>query len=164
MTLAFTEVYSALQRGVVDGAVTGVLAGNLASWNEVSGYLYLVPVNYSLQLHVANLKFWNSLTPEMRDFLSKEFKEMEEKMWQLGEEVTQDGVNCNTGVDPCRYGKKGNMKAGSLSPEDKERMRKVVEEVVLPHWGENCNKVHPDCVETWNKTAGEVAGIKINLK
>ena len=43
VTMAFSEVVPALQRKVVDCAVTGTLSGNIAKWPEVATHLY--PIN-----------------------------------------------------------------------------------------------------------------------
>ena len=106
VTLPFPEVYMSLQRGVIDGAITGALAGNTASWFEVSNYLFPLPMGFGLQMHTANLDFWNGLSPENREYLTKKFKELEDEFWKYGDLATLDGINCNTGKDPCQYGQK----------------------------------------------------------
>jgi TRAP-type C4-dicarboxylate transport system substrate-binding protein len=161
VSMAFPEVYTSLQRGVVDGAVTGALAGNTASWYEVSGYVYPLPVAYSMQAHVANLKFWNGLPADARDLLTRKMKELEDELWRVGGEATDLGINCNTGNDPCKYGKKGKMTLIPVSAEDKEKSKKAAEEVVLPKWAKDCTAVFGQCVETWNGTAGKAAGVRI---
>ncbi|MEJ2177919.1 MAG: TRAP transporter substrate-binding protein DctP, partial [Gammaproteobacteria bacterium] len=44
VTMSFSEVPQALQRGVVDCAITGSLSGYSAGWGEVSKYIYPLPV------------------------------------------------------------------------------------------------------------------------
>ncbi|HSB05764.1 MAG TPA: TRAP transporter substrate-binding protein DctP, partial [Thermodesulfobacteriota bacterium] len=161
VSMAFPEVYTSLQRGVIDGAVTGALAGNTAAWYEVSSYIYPMPVGYSMQAHVANLKFWNNLPPDVRDFLTKKMKELEDELWSAGTQATGDGINCNTGKDPCKHGKKGKMTLIPVSAEDKEKMKRAVEEVILPQWAKDCNKTFSQCTDVWNSLAGKAAGAKI---
>jgi TRAP-type C4-dicarboxylate transport system substrate-binding protein len=161
VSMAFPEVYTSLQRGVVDGAVTGALAGNTASWYEVSDYIYPMPVGYSLQAHVANLKFWNGLSADVREFLTKKMRELENEMWRVGAEATEFGVNCNVGKDPCKYGKKGKMTLVPVSAEDKAKAQKAAEEVVLPKWAKDCTAVLGQCAEVWNGSVGKAAGIRI---
>lgn len=164
VSMAFPEVYTSLQRGVIDGAVTGALAGNTASWYEVAEYVYPMPVGYSIQVHVANLDFWNKLDQETRDLLTTEFKSLEDKLWQIGAEATQDGINCNTGVGECKYGKQGTMKLVQVSDADRQRMKEAVEKVVLPEWAESATKIDKNATAVWNETAGAAAGVAISTK
>ncbi|MBE0584684.1 MAG: TRAP transporter substrate-binding protein [Desulfofustis sp.] len=164
VSMAFPEVYTSLQRGVIDGAVTGALAGNTASWYEVANYLYPMPVGFSIQVHVANLDFWNKLDQPTRDLLTAEFQAMEEKLWQIGAEATQDGINCNTGVGDCKYGKPGSMTLIPLTPEDRQRMKEAVEQAVLPEWAESATKTDGQAAAIWNETAGAAAGVTISTK
>ncbi|MCB2216318.1 TRAP transporter substrate-binding protein [Desulfofustis glycolicus] len=164
VSMAFPEVYTSLQRGVIDGAVTGALAGNTASWYEVANYLYPMPVGFSIQVHVANLDFWNKLDQQTRDLLTAEFQAMEDKLWQIGAEATQDGINCNTGVGDCKYGKPGNMTLISVSQEDRQRMKEAVEQAVLPEWVESATKTDEKAAAIWNETAGAAAGVTISGK
>jgi TRAP-type C4-dicarboxylate transport system substrate-binding protein len=163
VTLAFPEVYTSLHTGVIDGAVSGSLAGNTASWYEVANYLYMMPMGYSLQIHVANLDFWNKLSPDMRNFLEKKFNDLEEELWKIGAGATQDGVNCNTGEGPCTYGKPGKMTVLTVSAEDKERMKQTVEEIILPEWAKSANKTDPQASEIWNRTAGKAADMAVKV-
>jgi TRAP-type C4-dicarboxylate transport system substrate-binding protein len=161
VSMAFPEVYTSLQRGVVDGAVTGALAGNTASWYEVATHVYPMPVGYSLQAHVANLKFWNGLPADVREFLTKKMQELEDELWRVGAEATELGLNCNTGKDPCKYGKKGKMTLVPVSAEDKAKAQKAAEEVVLPKWGKDCTNVLGNCIQVWNASAGKAAGVQV---
>jgi TRAP-type C4-dicarboxylate transport system substrate-binding protein len=164
VSLAFPEVYTSLHTGIIDGAVSGTLAGNTAAWYEVANYIYPMPMGYSLQLHVVNHEFWEKLSPDMRDFLTKKFKELEDTLWKVGAEATQDGINCNTGKGACKYGKPGKMTVVPVSAKDKERMKKAVEEVVLPEWATSANKMDPKTSEIWNQTVGKAADMKITVR
>ena len=164
VTLPFPEVYMSLQRGVIDGAITGALAGNTASWFEVSNYLFPLPMGFGLQMHTANLDFWNGLSPENREYLTKKFKELEDEFWKYGDLATLDGINCNTGKDPCQYGQKGAMTVIVPSDEDNAKAKKAAEDVILKEWAEGCNRVDPECTANWNKTVGQLVNIKISLE
>jgi len=163
VTLPFPEVYTSLQKGVIDGAITGALAGNTASWWEVADHLYTMPMGFSIQAHAVNLDFWKKLSPDQRDFLTKKFKEMEDEFWRVGMEVEEDGINCNTGAGACKYGKKGKMTLVRPSKEDLDLLAKTAQQVILKNWATECNKVDKNCVKTWNETVGKVAGMEIKL-
>jgi TRAP-type C4-dicarboxylate transport system substrate-binding protein len=66
-----SEVYTAMQRGTLDGGVSGLSTIISRKWYEVGKYItaiHYVPLVYPIQ---ANLKWWNGLTQTQRDIISK---------------------------------------------------------------------------------------------
>ncbi len=161
VTLPFPDVYTSLQKGVIDGAITGALAGNTGSWWETANYLYTLPMGYSIQCHAVNLDFWNKLNSEQQDYLTQKFKELEDDFWKYGKEVDEDGIRCNTGDDLCKYGKKGKMILVKPTQKDMELMKQAAQEVILSSWAKECNKADANCSKEWNETVGKVAGIEL---
>ncbi|EDP61976.1 putative transport protein [alpha proteobacterium BAL199] len=160
VTMAFGEVVPALQRGVVDCALTGTLSGNTAGWPEVATHLYPLPVGWSIYYTAVNSASWNSWDPAVQKFFDKEFAELEDMNWEIGGQATDQGVNCNIGKDPCTLGKKGKMTLVALSDADKAKRATVVQDVVLVKWGKRCGK---ECAAKWNDTVGKVVGLTIPL-
>lgn len=160
VTMAFPEVVPALQRGVVDCALTGTLSGNTAGWPEVSKYLFPLAVGWSIAYQGSNLNSWDKFAPSVRTFFTTEFKQLENDMWKIGAKATEEGVNCNTGKGECTLGKKGSMELVKISPADEALKKKLVQDVVLVKWGQRCGKA---CAEKWNATVGKVVGLKIPL-
>ena len=160
VTMAFSEVVPALQRGVVDCALTGTLSGNTAGWPEVSTHLFPLPVGWSIYYTAASLNSWNKFPAEVKQFFTKEFAELEDANWAIGKKATDEGVACNIGKDPCTLGKKGSMTLVPLQEADKKRRADVVQNVVLVKWGKRCGK---DCAQKWNDTVGKVVGLTIPL-
>jgi TRAP-type C4-dicarboxylate transport system substrate-binding protein len=163
VTMALSEAYMALQRGVVEAAITGLSTGNLYAWYEVTKYLYPLPMGHGPESHIANLDWWKKLGPEMQKFLSKKFKGMEDELWKFAMVSDQDGINCNCGKDPCKWGKKGDMILINPTPEDKRRMQKVSEEIILPVWAKGCDRVDENCSKAWNSSVGKALGMTIKL-
>jgi TRAP-type transport system periplasmic protein len=158
VSLPFAEVVPALQRGVVDCAVTGTLSGNTAGWPEVSGYLYPMYMGWSINYQSANLDKWNSWPKEVQDFFTEQFDEFQETMWSTVREATQQGELCNFGKDGCTLGKPADMELVPVSDEDKVKHKELMENVVLVEWGKRCGK---DCASEWNETVGKVVGLEI---
>jgi TRAP-type C4-dicarboxylate transport system substrate-binding protein len=74
-----SEVYTAMQRGTLDGGVSGLSTIISRRWEEVGKYItaiHYVPLVYPVQ---ANLQWWQGLTQEQRDVISKAC-EISEKM------------------------------------------------------------------------------------
>lgn len=150
--MAFGEVVPALEKGVVDCAITGALSGNLAKWHQATSYLYPLPISWAITFVAADLKFWNGLDPAVQDFLMREIDGWEDLAWESGRSETNDGIACNTGGD-CVYGNVAGMKLIPVKEDDYERIRAVMAEAVIPKWAERCGS---DCAQLWNETAGKI--------
>lgn len=157
VTMSFSEVVPALQNKVVDCAITGTLSGNAAKWYEVSTHLYALPVGWSQVMHAVNLKSWERLAPSVREFLVREIKDLEDRIWKAMDEETQQGIECNIGRDSCTMGSKGKMTLVPVSDKDRETLGRVLREVVVPKWAARCGA---ECVQEWNATVGAIVGIE----
>ncbi|HEX4598291.1 MAG TPA: TRAP transporter substrate-binding protein [Burkholderiaceae bacterium] len=69
--MAFSEVYQALQTGVVDGAETSPVNIVTQRWHEVQKFMSLSHHGYDAYAIVVNRKFWDSLAPELRSTLEQ---------------------------------------------------------------------------------------------
>jgi TRAP-type C4-dicarboxylate transport system substrate-binding protein len=162
VTMQFSEVYPALQRGVADCGVTSPTSGNAGKWPEVTSHFLPLSVSGSVQGHFMNLDYWKKLSPESQAKTLAAFKNMEDQMWQLADRANADAMNCNVGAEPCKDGTKFKMTNVPVSAADAARVKASVSSVVLPLWKESCNKVDPKCSESWNATVGKARGYKIN--
>lgn len=85
------EVYTALQRGTLDGAVSGMSSIVSRKWYEVGKYItaiHYVPLVYPIQV---NLKWWNGLTQTQRDIISKAAaKAAEDNVAEIEQEFKND--------------------------------------------------------------------------
>jgi C4-dicarboxylate-binding protein DctP len=74
------EVYTALQRGTIDGAVSGWTSMYKRGWGEVSKYLWEMYYCPTTSGHtVANLDSWNKLSPEFQKIMRDTGRELEMK-------------------------------------------------------------------------------------
>lgn len=162
VTLQFSEVYPALQRGVADCGVTSPTSGNSGKWGEVTSYFMPLSVSGSVQGHFMNLDYWNKFTPEQQKRITAEFKKMEDQMWELADRANADAVNCNVGKEPCKEGTKFAMTLVPVTAADEAKIKAAVTATVLPLWKQTCNKVDPKCSDTWNATVGAARGYKID--
>lgn len=152
----FGEVQQALDRGVVDCAITGAYSGYSAKWYEASKYISPLAVNWGVQAVVANLDAWNKLDPKVQQFLLKEIKTLEDRVVELAGRETETGIACNT-TGPCASGKPAGMTLVKPTAADKATLKSVLEKAVLPDFAKRCGA---DCTTTWNDTIGKVVGIK----
>lgn len=156
VTMAFGEVVPALQNGVVDCAITGSMSGYSAKWYEVSTHLVELPINWNPQIHAVNAKTWNRLDPKVRDLIQTNINEMVDGIWDAAATETQQGYACNTGAASCKQPVKGKMKLVRTSDADRELLKKVLQESVVPKWADRCSA---SCVKSFNETIGKKLGI-----
>ena len=160
VTLAGPEVYQGLMQGVVDCAITGSQYGNSNDWFEVAETLSPIPLGGAgVVLHVARNAFWDKLSPEQQAVLSKEMQQLETALWDISRQGHQDGLNCNTGKQPCT-GKPGKMTLLEPAAADVQQVKTILGTSIVPMWIEDCSKFSKTCGDDWYKTIGAAAGIQ----
>lgn len=161
VAIAFGEVYTALERGTVDCAVTGTGSGNAQKWWEVTTHLYTLVASWGISGYVVNLAWWNRLDPQVRTYLEKTFNEVEEAQWKLGAELTQDGIECNVGnAAACKIFtvvKSRPMTLVKASDADNARARQILTETVLPNWVKRCGA---QCGDAFNEFIAPISGVR----
>jgi TRAP-type transport system periplasmic protein len=163
--VAFPEVYSALERGTVDCAITGTQTGNSAKWYEVTKGIYTLTTSWSTAAYFVNLSWWNKLDPAVRDLITATMKEVEEKQWQLAAELTDVGIACNIGdAKKCTSGtvvEKNPLILGEPNPADKDKLMNALTQNILPSWVKRCGV---QCGELYNKVVAPITGIRYTAK
>ena len=160
VTLQFSEVYPALQRGVVSCGVTSPTSANTGNWPEVTTHLLPLSVSGSVQGHFINLDAWNRFSEEEQEALEAAFAELEADLWELAMTANGDAQSCSTG-GPCESHQAFDMTLVDLGETDEAAIAEVAETVVLPIWRDTCNAVDPNCSTVWNETVGTVRGLEI---
>lgn len=158
VTLAFAEVVTALQTGVIDCAITGMGSGNAAKWYDVAGYIYDLPVDWSVGFYAMGLQRWKQLPEPVQRLLQAQAKVLEDALWQETARENRYALACNIGASDCQIHQRAKMQV--TAPSDAER--KVLREAVLRvsnDWGKRCGRA---CVEGWNATAGKAIGVNLN--
>jgi TRAP-type C4-dicarboxylate transport system substrate-binding protein len=156
VTMPFGEVVPALQRKVIDCAVTGTFSGNSAGWHEVTTHMYPLTVGWSIFMYAVNTKAWARLDPGVRALITSEFSKLENEIWTASEKRTTEGLTCSTG-GACTIGKKGSMTLVPVSDSDASARQKLLTDVVLPRFAQRCGS---ECTKQWNATVGKIANLK----
>ena len=160
VSLAFGEVYTALERGTVDCGITGSGSGNSVKWPEVTTHLYAMPLSWSTSGYFVNLAWWNKLDPAVRAEFEKTFAAIEDAQWKLGVESTADGVACNVGrADGCKLATLVKKPMIEVKPQPNEALavKKDLTETVLPAWVKRCGD---RCGTVYNEVIAPITGIK----
>ena len=165
VTMGASEVIPAVQRKVIDCAITGSANGNLAKWPEVMTHLYPMIIGWGLNVTAANKKSWNKLDPKVRELIMKVGDEFAvPTAWKQGDESTQHGIWCSVGDSRCdvnvtapRALTKANLTLVPVSKADHKTLNSMLEKHVLPKWAKRCGKA---CAGDWNVSVGKMLGLK----
>jgi TRAP-type transport system periplasmic protein len=153
ISMAFPEVIPALQRGVIDCAVTGTLSGNTSGWPEVTTNIYPMSLGWAVRFTAVNLDSWKRFDPKVRTFFEQQFAALEDQGWKLMQQAVVDAENCNAGKDPCTLGKKAHLVVQQIKPADLAEYERLTETVVLHNFANRCGDA---CTKEWNATVGKV--------
>jgi TRAP-type C4-dicarboxylate transport system substrate-binding protein len=154
VTLPLGEVMPALEKGVVDCAITDAMTAYRSKWQEVVRYVVPLKLAYSVSFTAVNESRWNSLDPKTREIMEQTFRKMEEKGWANAIADDAQGLQCLT-TGPCTAGKPGGVNLVVIDDAGQKLHREILDKAVLVRWAKRC----PQCVDTWNNTAGKAAGL-----
>ncbi len=163
VNVSFSEVPGALQKGVVDCAVTGAGSGYSAGWWEVSTHLMTIPLGgWDPVVTAMNLDKWNGLDADTQTLISKEIAEkFEAPAWASAQGALENDIACLTGEGECASGDKRSMTLVDVSDADLGRAREILQGEVLPEWAERAGG---DWAQRWNDTVGKVVDVTIATK
>ena len=153
----------ALQKGVVDCAVTGAGSGYSAGWWEVSTHLMALPLGgWDSVVTAINLDKWKGLDAATQELISTEIATgFEAPAWASAEGALANDVACLTGNGECSSGDKRDMTLVAVSDEDFAKARTILETEVLPEWA---TRAGPEWVARWNDSVGKAVGVTVVAK
>jgi len=163
VNVSFSEVPGALQKGVVDCAVTGAGSGYSAGWWEVSTHLLPIPLGgWDPVVTAVNMDKWNTLDKDTQALIEKEVaSKFEDPAWTNAQDALTNDIACLTGNGKCPSGEARSMKLVEVSEADFKKAREILISKVLPDWGARAGK---DWVARWNDSVGKVVGVTVETK
>lgn len=158
VNIAFSEVPGALQRGVIDCAITGAGSGYSAHWYEVSDHLLTLPLGGWDPVVIAmNADKYDALSPAKQKELTQAVRKgIESPAWAAMEGGLANDVACLAGKGECSSGKPAHMTLVQPSAADMAMAKKVLTTVVLPQWAKRAGG---DWAKRWNASVGKVVGV-----
>ncbi|NJN46492.1 MAG: TRAP transporter substrate-binding protein, partial [Candidatus Competibacteraceae bacterium] len=117
VNVSFAEVPGALQKGVVDCAVTGAGSGYSAGWWEVSTHLLPIPLGgWDPVVTAINLEKWDSLPTDTQQLIQTEITaNYEDPAWAAAQGALDNDIACLTGNGTCTSGEARSMKQVAVS-------------------------------------------------
>ena len=160
--VAFAEVYTAIERGILDCGVTGGDAGFGQRWYEVTDYIIGPLVSFPSTNNVINGDLWNEIPENLQDIILEEAAKSELEALRLSAIQNEMGLLKNTSDDPRGAGLDA-MEFVPFSDEMNFRsLNTAVMEHVVPAW---VNRVgdpsHPIIADTFNNKVGPIVGLRI---
>ena len=155
VTIAFSEVVPALQKGVADCGITGTMPAYNAKWWQVVTHNFRIRLGYASAFLAVNNKVWNALSADTQNLMMAKFKEVENDMWDQTKKDDALGMACNAS-GPCPIGEPGGMVPIEASDADRAQLKTIVRDFVLKRWVARCGK---DCAKDWDSTIGKVLGM-----
>lgn len=134
-TLAFAEVYQALQNGTVDGQENTFNNIDTQKYSEVQKYLTISNHGRLDYVVLTNTKFWNGLAPEQQQILSDAMKEATAYERQLAEELNNKSLE--------KMKASGKVEVYELSEADREAFVKALE----PLYAEYTEKIGKEYID-----------------
>ena len=155
ISMTFSEVLPALERGVVDCGVTGNLTGNIAGWPEVTTHVFSVYMGWSIGVEVVNLNTWKRLDPKLQAFFLAEMPKYENKYWAYMGAATDEADNCNFSRGTCTMAKPVKLIEVPVKDSDIALHKQLIENAVLRGY---VKRAGPASAKEWNDTVGKVLG------
>jgi C4-dicarboxylate-binding protein DctP len=140
--MAFSEVYQALQTGVVDGQENTWSNIYTQKMHEVQKYATVTHHGYIGYVVVANKKFWEGLPPDIRAACEKALKEATE--FGNGQSAKEN----DEALEDIK--KAGKTEIIKLTPEQDEAMRKAM----MPVYKEVASRVGQPLIDEFLKETG----------
>src|SRR5713101_779186 len=119
--MAFSEVYQALQTGVVDGTENPPSNEYTQKMHEVQKYTVLSDHGYVGYAVITNKKFWDGLPADIRGQLEKAMKEATDYANSIAQKENDDAIEAMK--------KSGTTQVSTLTAEEKAAWRKALEPV-----------------------------------
>jgi C4-dicarboxylate-binding protein DctP len=139
--MAFSEVYQALQTGVVDGQENTWSNIYTQKMHEVQKYITQTNHGYIGYVVIVNKKFWDDLPADIRDQLAKAMKQATDYNNAQSQKENDDAL--------AEIKKSGKSEIISLTAEQDEAMRKAME----PVYKDAASRVGQPLIDEFQKAA-----------
>ncbi len=154
--MAFTEVYTALERGILDAGVTGANPGLGQRWYEVTTYMNGRLFSFNSTTNVVNGDVWAEIPADIQQILLEEGAKQELEALRLAVIQNLTGLqrNIDTGLEFVEF-----------SPEIRRMSFRAGAESVLPNWLERLDypRYGQETVDVFNNKIGPFVGLEVQL-
>ena len=153
--VAFAEVYTALERGILDCGVTVAFAAHAQRWYEVTDYMVGPLSSQLLNTVIVNRDVWDNLPADIQQILVEEGARHELEAIRVTPAWNEVWIQRN--ID-------AGLEYQEFSPELMSHMRNVVatEHVVPGFISRQDDDSRDDIIALFNEKVAPIVGVKIN--
>ena len=149
---AYEEVYSHIDGGYLDAAVTIAKAGHDQKWYEVSSYLAGPVVSWPVSFSVINGEKWNNIPRDLQEIIKEEAAKLELEALRLSAIQNDYGLQLlqDAGMEFIHFG-----------PEIQRASEKAALEYVVPNWVKRLGGPEAPFVKLFNRIHELLIGVRI---
>lgn len=151
----FAEVYTAIERGLIDASITGLSSGLSQRWDEVTDYINGPLYNFNSTNNVINLDVWDSIPWDLQQILLEEGAKQELEALRLAsiQSITDLQSIQETGLEFVEFG-----------PQIRQMSFQAGYEQVVPELVDrldyNADR-RKEIVDVFNNQVGPLVGLRI---
>ena len=149
VSMPVADLYTGLERGTIQGAVTGPDQVEGQRLYEVCKYMTDLQLGSSPAYSVVSRKTWNALPEELRKVMEAIAPKFTERGWEAGE------INNKVGIE---LAKAKGMTVTDAKPEWLPTLKKIAQESVAAKWSK---RVGPKVTKDFNDILGPICGITV---
>jgi len=152
--VAFAEVYTALERGILDCGVTVAFAAMGQRWYEVTNYMVGPLPSQLITNMIMNKDVWEKLPPDLQQIMVEEGARHELEAMRVTPAWNEVWIqrNIDAGLEYIQF-----------TPEMKAQEQNVaVMQHVIPAWINRVGGADTDIVRLFNEKIGPIVGMRIN--
>ena len=152
--MAFAEVYTALERGILDAGVTGANPGLSQRWYEVTDYMNGRLYSFNATIAVINGEVWDGIPADLQQILVEEGAKHELEALRVAsiQNITGVSRNVDAGLELVEFG-----------PEAQALSAEAARNQVIPNWLKRVG--YPaegqSTVDVFNDKIGPFVGLEI---
>ena len=152
--MAFVEVYTALERGILDAGVTGANPGLSQRWYEVTDYMNGRLYSFNSTTNVVNKDVWAGIPADLQQILLEEGAKQELEALRLTAIHNVTGItrNVEAGLELVEFG-----------PEAQALSAEAARNQVIPNWLKRVGypEEGQNTVAVFNSKIGPFVGLEI---
>lgn len=157
--MPFGEVYTALDRGILDCGVAGAHSAYQQRWYEVAGYMIGPLHSFDFNANLINLRLWNTIPDDLRQILIEEGAKHELEALRLASAQNLTGVQRN--ID-------AGMELVEFAPETRLRSFLAARDSVIPGWLRQLGYPRKpgdweDAVAIFNSKISPLVGVRMEI-
>ena len=152
--IEYAEVYTSLERGIMDAAVTGANPGFWQRWYEVADYMSGPLYNFNSATSAINKKVWENIPADLQQILIEEGAKHELEALRLA--AIQNIIALQRNID-------AGLEFAGFGPEMRQASFEAARDSVVPNWLRRIG--YPDeaqdTVAVFNDKVGPVVGLRV---